>query len=42
MQSELKLKMVDVEKQREETNKLIEKVQAESSIAEVEQQKANE
>lgn len=42
LQSELKLKMVDVEKQREETNKLIEKVQAESSIAEVEQQKANE
>lgn len=34
--------MVEVEKQREETDKLIEKVSAESSIAEAEQQKANE
>lgn len=42
LQEQLKVKMVEVEKQREETDKLIEKVSAESSIAEAEQQKANE
>lgn len=33
--------MVEVEKQKEETDKLIDKVSAESSVAEVEQEKAN-
>ena len=42
LQEELKVKMVEVEKQRAETNELIEKVQSESAYAEEEQAKANE
>jgi len=34
LQEELKVKMVEVEKQRAETNELIEKVQSESAYAE--------
>ena len=42
LQEDLKIKMVDVKKQREETDVLIEEVQHESGIAEEEQAKANE
>ena len=42
LQEDLKIKMVEVKKQREETDILIEEVQHESGIAEEEQAKANE
>lgn len=42
LQEELKVKMVEVEKQKGETNELIEKVQSQSAYAEQEQAKANE
>jgi dynein heavy chain len=41
LQEELKIKMVEVERQKVETDKLIEKVSYENAIAEEEQAKAN-
>jgi dynein heavy chain len=42
LQEDLKVKMIEVEKKRDETDKLIDKVSSESATAEVEQKKANE